>query len=76
MAEIGRHHLVLVDGKSRKDTQWSGLTDTMKRAVFPMDPSYKEGDMVLCQVLDASQNALICRAEKSMGVQEFFNHKF
>lgn len=32
--EIGRKHLVLVDGKGKKGDQWSGLTDTMKRAVF------------------------------------------
>lgn len=33
--DIGRKHLVLVDGKGKKgEHQLSGLTDTMKRAVF------------------------------------------
>jgi hypothetical protein len=37
----------------------SGLTDTMKRAVFDSD-KYKVGDMVLAKVIDATQNTLFC----------------
>jgi tRNA A37 methylthiotransferase MiaB len=58
MKEIGRHHLVLVDGKGKKgETQMSGLTDTMKRAVFD-STEYQVGDMVLVEVHNASQNTL------------------
>jgi tRNA A37 methylthiotransferase MiaB len=61
---------VLVDGKGKRPNQLAGLTDTMKRAVFVGD-EYKQGDFVLVEVTDASQNALMCKPIKNMGVQEY-----
>jgi MiaB/RimO family radical SAM methylthiotransferase len=69
--EVGRYHLVLVDGKGKKgEQQLSGLTDTMKRAVFD-STEYQKGDFVLCRVTDYAQNTLFCEAQRRMGVQEF-----
>jgi tRNA A37 methylthiotransferase MiaB len=53
--EIGKHHLVLVDGNGRLgETQLTGLTDTNKRAVFPAQPGISVGDFVTVKVHDAS----------------------
>jgi len=36
LAEIGREHTVLVEGRSKKDaTEWKGRTDTNKMVIFP-----------------------------------------
>jgi tRNA A37 methylthiotransferase MiaB len=34
-AEVGNHHLVLIDKEGKKENQWSGITDTQKRAIIP-----------------------------------------
>lgn len=53
-AEIGKKHLVLVDGKGKKgENQLSGLTDTMKRAVFD-STEFNIGDMCLVEVTNAT----------------------
>ena len=37
--EVGRHHLVLLEGQSKKDAaEWMGRTDTNKRVVLPHIP--------------------------------------
>jgi tRNA-2-methylthio-N6-dimethylallyladenosine synthase len=73
--DIGAKHLVLLDGHGKKDHQVSGLTDTMKRAVFTdIENKYKIGDMCLVEVTDASQNALICEPIELMSVQGYFSH--
>lgn len=62
-AEIGKEHLVFVDKFGReKDSQFSGLTDTNKRAIIPrlQNSSIKLGDMVKARVVDATQNTLFC----------------
>lgn len=72
LQEKGRHHLVLVDGKGKKgENQMSGLTDTMKRAVFD-STEFKVGDMVLVEVTDATQNTLFTKPLKKMSVQDYF----
>ena len=53
-AEIGNHHLVLIDKEGKKENQWSGITDTQKRAIIPKLEKFKEGDFVLCKVHDAT----------------------
>ena len=69
--DIGKKHLVLVDGKGKKgENQLSGLTDTMKRAVFE-STEFKVGDMCLVECIDASQNTLYCKPIRQMGVQEY-----
>jgi tRNA-2-methylthio-N6-dimethylallyladenosine synthase len=36
LAEIGREHTILVEGRSKKDaTEWKGRTDTNKMVIFP-----------------------------------------
>lgn len=44
----------------------------MKRAVFSQEGSYKVGDMVLVEVTDASQNALVCKPLGQMDVKTYF----
>jgi tRNA-2-methylthio-N6-dimethylallyladenosine synthase len=40
LAEIGREHTVLVEGRSKKNAdEWKGRTDTNKMVVFPRIPS-------------------------------------
>ena len=77
-AEIGAKHLVLIDGEGKRGQyQLSGLTDTMKRAVFNWERGndlYSKGDFVLVEVTDASQNALICQPLQHMGIQEFYDN--
>ena len=48
-AQIGRRHIVLVDGPSKRDSSnWTGRTDTFKRAVFHNDTSAAaNGDSLL-----------------------------
>ncbi len=71
--DIGKKHLVLVDGKGKKGGhQLSGLTDTMKRAVFE-STELKVGDMCLVECVDATQNTLFCKPIRAMGVQEYSN---
>ena len=72
--EIGSKHLVLVDGKGRRgEHQLSGLTDTMKRAVFDEEADlYKKGDFVLCNVTDATQNTLFCEPIDHMSIDKYF----
>lgn len=51
----------------------SGLTDTMKRAVFD-STEFNVGDMVLVEVYDASQNTLFGKALRKMSVQDYFEY--
>ena len=49
----------------------SGLTDTMKRAVFDNvtgSDAYKTGDMCLVEVRDATQNTLLCDPIEKMTI--------
>ena len=73
--EIGSKHLVLIDGTGRRGPhQLSGLTDTMKRAVFDnTSGQYKKGDMVLAEVKDASQNVLFCDPIELMTIEKYFD---
>ena len=70
--EIGAHHLVLVDRLGRDKEQYSGLTDTNKRAIIPLSDNYQFGDFVLSKVTDATQNTLFCEPIKKMEISEYF----
>ena len=65
---------MLVDGHGKKNLQLSGLTDTMKRAVFSptLNLQIKVGDMCLVEVKDASNNALHCEPLGHMDVKTYF----
>lgn len=68
LAEVGSKHLVLVDGQGKRGPQQlSGLTDTMKRAVFDSS-EYQIGDFVLTEVTGATQNTLFCNAIQKMSI--------
>lgn len=75
--EIGGKHLILIDGHGRVgESQWSGLTDTMKRAHFNNEDSsfeVQKGQFVLAEVTNASQNALFCKPIKEMSIPDYFN---
>lgn len=71
--EIGHHHLVLIDKEGKKENQWSGITDTQKRAIIPKLEKYSEGDLVLCKVKDASQNTLFCDPVDHMDLKTYHN---
>lgn len=71
MEEVGAKHLVLVDGFGKKGaTQMKGLTDTMKRAVFN-STEYRVGDLVLVEVIDATQNTLFTKPLRHLSIQEY-----
>ena len=58
-AELGREHIVLVEGTSRRsEDQLSGRTDTNKMTVFNrMD--FKKGEYVRVRVTDCTSATLI-----------------
>ena len=51
-----------------KDEQFSGLTDTNKRAILPINDSFQIGDFVLAKVTSASQNTLFCDLIEKMSI--------
>ncbi len=56
--EIGRRHIVLVEGNSkRSDEQLSGRTDTNKMVIFDKE-TYQRGDYVEVEITDASPATL------------------
>ncbi|MEQ9103502.1 MAG: tRNA (N6-isopentenyl adenosine(37)-C2)-methylthiotransferase MiaB [Rhodothermales bacterium] len=58
-AEIGREHVVLVEGPSRRsDEQLSGRTDTNKMVVFDRE-SYEKGQYVRVRVDDCTSATLL-----------------
>ena len=71
---------MLVDGVGKRgEHQLSGLTDTMKRAVFDKpvidgvdSDKFKRGDFVLVEVDDATQNTLFCSPIEHMGIDKYF----
>ena len=73
--EIDSHHLVLIEGTSkRSDTQMTGITDTMKRVVFEQreDQSYNKGDLWLVKVNEATQNTLFADPMGKMSIDEYY----
>lgn len=70
--EIGRRHLVLVEGTSkRSDEQLSGRTDTNKIVVFDrMD--FDKGDYVEVEITDTTSATLKARPIRKSSITEFF----
>lgn len=72
---------MLVDGVGKRgEHQLSGLTDTMKRAVFDKPvvngattEEFKRGDFVLVEVADATQNTLFCNPIEHMSIDKYFD---
>jgi tRNA-2-methylthio-N6-dimethylallyladenosine synthase len=70
--EIGRRHLVLVEGTSkRSDEQLSGRTDTNKMVVFDRE-DYEKGQYVEVEITDCTSATLIGKAVKQSSITEFF----
>lgn len=70
--EVGRRHLVLVEGTSKKsDQQLSGRTDTNKMAVFDRR-DFQKGDYVEVEVTDCTSATLITKPIGKSSIEEFF----
>ena len=69
--EIGRRHLVLVEGTSkRSDEQLSGRTDTNKMVVFDRK-NYQKGDYVEVEITDCTSATLIGKPVRKCSIVEF-----
>lgn len=69
--EIGRRHLVLVEGTSkRSDEQLCGRTDTNKMVVFDRE-DYEKGDYVEVTITDCTSATLMGDPIKKSSIQEF-----
>ncbi|HMB98299.1 MAG TPA: tRNA (N6-isopentenyl adenosine(37)-C2)-methylthiotransferase MiaB [Balneolaceae bacterium] len=69
--EIGKRHLVLVEGASkRSDEQVSGRTDTNKMVVFDRE-DFQKGDYVEVEITACTSATLKATALKKSSIQEF-----
>lgn len=70
--EIGKRHLVLVEGTSkRSDEQMSGRTDTNKMVIFDrMD--FERGDYVEVEVTDCTSATLLARPIQKTTITEYY----
>ena len=70
--EIGKRHLVLVEGTSKKsEEQMSGRTDTNKICVFDRR-DFEPGDYVEVEITDCTSATLIADPIKKSSIAEFF----
>jgi tRNA-2-methylthio-N6-dimethylallyladenosine synthase len=70
--EIGKRHLVLVEGPSKRDkTQLSGRTDTNKMVVFDAQ-QYQRGDYVEVEVTGATSATLKARPLQKSSIRAFY----
>lgn len=70
--EIGKRHLVLVEGTSkRSDQQLSGRSDTNKMVVFDKK-EYQKGDYVEVEITDSTSATLIASPIKKSSITEYF----
>ena len=71
-AEIGKRHLVLVEGTSkRSDEQMSGRTDTNKIVVFDR-LDFEKGDYVEVEITDTTSATLIARPIRKTTISEYY----
>uniref|UniRef100_A0A7S3UGM8 Uncharacterized protein n=1 Tax=Picocystis salinarum TaxID=88271 RepID=A0A7S3UGM8_9CHLO len=72
--EVGRTHLVLVEGTSRKDaSMFTGRTDTNKRVAFPVsDVQLVPGDYAAVQIVSSTAATLRGRALSTASITSFF----
>lgn len=70
--EIGRRHLVLVEGTSkRSDQQLSGRSDTNKMVVFDRK-DFQKGDYVEVEVTDYTSATLMAHPIRKSSIAEFY----
>lgn len=73
--EIGKRHLVLVEGPSkRSDEQLCGRTDTNKMVVFDRE-DYQKGEYVEVEITDCTSATLMGNAIKRSSIAEFFGEE-
>lgn len=73
--EIGRRHLVLVEGTSkRSDEQMCGRTDTNKMVVFDRK-DFEKGDYVEVTITDCTSATLMADPIRKSSIQEFEQDK-
>ncbi len=71
--EIGRQHLVLAEGPSkRSEHQLCGRTDTNKMVVFDRE-NYQKGDYVAVQIHDCTSATLMGNALYKSSVREYYS---
>lgn len=71
LQEIGRTHLVLVEGPSRRsDEQFCGRTDTNKMVIFDRQ-DFKPGQYVEVRITSASSATLLAEPLKASSIREF-----
>jgi tRNA-2-methylthio-N6-dimethylallyladenosine synthase len=69
--EIGRRHLVLVEGTSkRSDEQLRGRTDTNKMTVFDRE-NFEKGDYAEVEITDCTSATLMGNVIRKSSIQEF-----
>lgn len=70
--EIGKRHLVLVEGESKRSSeQLSGRTDTNKMVVFDRK-DFQKGDYVEVEITDCTSATLMAKPVKKCSIQEFY----
>jgi len=70
--EIGRTHLVLVEGTSkRSDEQLAGRTDTNKMVVFDRK-NYQKGDYVEVKIVDSTSATLMGEPVRKSSIADFY----
>lgn len=70
--EIGKRHLVLVEGESKRSSeQLSGRTDTNKMVVFDRR-DFQKGDYVEVQITDCTSATLMAKPIRKCSLREFY----
>lgn len=70
--EIGKRHLVLVEGESKRSSeQLAGRTDTNKMVVFDRK-DFQKGDYVEVEITDCTSATLMANPVKKSSIQEFY----
>lgn len=71
--EIGKRHLVLVEGESKRSTeQLSGRTDTNKMVVFDRR-DFQKGDYVEVEITDCTSATLLANPIQKSSIREFYS---
>lgn len=73
--EIGKHHLVLIEGTSkRSDEQLAGRTDTNKMVILDRN-DYQKGDYVEVKITGSTSATLFGEPVKRSSIAEFYENR-
>ncbi|MDX1641987.1 MAG: tRNA (N6-isopentenyl adenosine(37)-C2)-methylthiotransferase MiaB [Balneolaceae bacterium] len=71
--EIGKRHLVLVEGESKRSSeQLSGRTDTNKMVVFDRR-DFQKGDYIEVEIIDCTSATLMAKPIQKSSIREFYS---